>query len=269
VFIARDVVLSPVSLSPPFAILTDILICVSQSEFLPLPCFADRDLKEAQRENALSYREFIDGKPRPGGTGALSQIAFGAGRRGQPLKIIVRDSDPKANMILDVLENGIFDALKRNVLGAIQFTILVDKDKPENVLETYTFTFKYLRGSSGVNSRLESLSINPVGCVADLKSAQTARVGLETIVRRLITLSTFLPNLPSILLLCYIRGILANSSIDKRNLGIHLFYTDDCPPEYEPPGFTSAMNDVIKYPLNENWRKETQSCGAMNSGWHT
>ncbi|RHZ65847.1 putative meiosis specific protein Hop1 [Aspergillus thermomutatus] len=235
-----------------FSHMTDVLICASQSEFLPLSCFNDRDLKEAQRENTLSYREFIDGKPRPGGTGALSQVAFGTGRRGQPLKIIVRDSDPKANMILDVLENGIFDALKKNVLGAIQFTILVDKDKPENVLESYTFTFKYSRGSGGVNSRLESLSINPVGCVADLKSAQTARVGLETIIRRLITLSTFLPNLPN-----------------KRNLGIHLFYTDDCPPEYEPPGFTGAMNDTIKYPLNENWRKETQSCGAMNSGWHT
>lgn len=102
-FIARDVVLSSVSSSSPFPILTDILICASQSEFLPLPCFDDRDLKEAQRENTLSYREFIDGKPRPGGTAALSQVAFGTGRRGQPLKIIVRDSDPKANMILDVL----------------------------------------------------------------------------------------------------------------------------------------------------------------------
>ena len=103
IFIARDVVLSPVSLSSPCAILTDVLICASHSEFLPLPCFDDRDLKEAQRENALSYREFIDGKPRPGGTGALSQVPFGTGRRGQPLKIIVRDSDPKANTILDVL----------------------------------------------------------------------------------------------------------------------------------------------------------------------
>jgi hypothetical protein len=83
--------------------LADILICVSHSEFLPLPCFDDRDLKEAQRENTLSYREFIDGKPRPGGTAALPQVAFGSGRRGQPLKIILRGSDPKANMILDVL----------------------------------------------------------------------------------------------------------------------------------------------------------------------
>lgn len=48
-----------------------------------------------------------------------------------------------------------------------------------------------------MDSCLESLSIDPVGYVADMRSAQSARVGLETIVRRLITLSTFLPTLPS------------------------------------------------------------------------
>jgi hypothetical protein len=94
-------------------------------------------------------------------------------------------------------ENGIFDALRRNILEAIQLTILVDKDKPENVLESYTFSFKYAGGSGNIDSCLESLSIDPVGCVADMRSAQSARVGLETIVRRLITLSAFLPTLPS------------------------------------------------------------------------
>lgn len=49
-----------------------------------------------------------------------------------------------------------------------------------------------------MDSRLESLCLDPVGCVADMKSAQTARMGLEMIVRRLITLSAFLPALPSI-----------------------------------------------------------------------
>lgn len=76
-------------------------------------------------------------------------------------------------------------------------TVLVDKDEPQNVLETYTFSFKYTGARGDVNSRLESLSLDPVGCVADMKSAQTARTGLEMIVRRLITLSTFLPALPS------------------------------------------------------------------------
>ncbi|GMF79549.1 unnamed protein product [Aspergillus oryzae] len=108
---------------------------------------------------------------------------------------MIRGTDPKADMILDVL-NGIFDALRKNILEAIQLTILVDKDAPQNVLESYTFSFKYAGGSGNVDSCLESLSIDPVDYVADMRSAQSARVGLETIVRRLITLSTFLPTLP-------------------------------------------------------------------------
>ncbi|THC98834.1 hypothetical protein EYZ11_001681 [Aspergillus tanneri] len=184
--------------------------------------------------------------------GSEPDVPFGKGKRGQPLKIIVRGSDPKANTILDILENGVFDALSKNVLEALQLTIFVDKDSPDNVLETYTFSFRYTGGSGDVNRRLESLSIDNVGFVADMKYAQTARIGLETIIRRLITLSTFLPTLPN-----------------KRNLGIHLFYTEDCPPEYEPPGFTTARNDTLTYPRDGNWRKESQSCGTMDSGWHT
>lgn len=94
-------------------------------------------------------------------------------------------------------ETGIFDALSKNVLEAVQLTILVDKDAPENVLESYTFSFRYAGAEGDVNNRLESLSLEPMGCVADMKTAQTARIGLETIVRRLITLSAFLPTLPS------------------------------------------------------------------------
>ncbi|PWY94465.1 meiosis specific protein Hop1 [Aspergillus sclerotioniger CBS 115572] len=222
-------------------------------EFLPLPCFDDRDLREAQRESRLSYRQFIDKKAHGEALARNAEVPFGRGKQGQPLKIILRGSDPKADMILDILETGIFDALSRNVLEAVQLTILVDKDAPDNVLESYTFSFKYTGEAGDVNSRLESLSIEPVGCVADMKSAQAARIGLETIVRRLITLSAFLPTLPN-----------------KRNLGVHLFYTDDCPPEYDPPGFNGAANDdTIQFPLNDNWKRESQSCGQMDSGWHT
>ncbi|KAF9885193.1 DNA binding protein [Aspergillus nanangensis] len=221
-------------------------------EFLPLHCFDDRDLKETQRGQKLSYQGFIEKASTPNASDNNPEIAFGSGRRGQPLKIIDRGTDAKADTILDALETGIFDALHRNVLQAIQLTILVDKDTPENVLESYTFSFKYTGRAGDVGSCLESLTVDSVGCVADMKSAQTARVGLETIVRRLITLSAFLPTLPN-----------------KRNLGIHLFYTDDCPPDYEPPGFATAKTDTIRYPMNDHWRKDSQLCGTMDSGWHT
>ncbi|KAJ0425172.1 HORMA domain-containing protein [Aspergillus carlsbadensis] len=221
-------------------------------EFLPLPCFDDRDLKEAQRQKKFSYREFIDSNTNPSPSNGSTNVASGQGKRGQPLKVILRGSDPKADMIVDVLETGIFDALSKSVLEAIQLTIVADKAEPDNVLESYTFTFKYTGGAGQLNSRLESLSIEPVGYVADIKTAQTARMGLESIVRRLITLSAFLPTLPN-----------------KRALGIHLFYTEDCPPEYEPPGFAGARDGTINYPLTENWQKESQACGTMDSGWHT
>ncbi|KAI9370851.1 HORMA domain-containing protein [Aspergillus egyptiacus] len=221
-------------------------------EFLPLPCFDDRDLKEAQRRQKFSYREFLDNKSNPELSNGNSDVAFGKGKRGQPLKVIIRGSDPKADLIIDVLETGIFDALSKSVLEAVQLTILLDRNTPDNVLESYTFSFKYTGGVGDLHSRLKSLSIEPCGYTADMKSAQTARVGLETIVRRLITLSAFLPTLPS-----------------KRSLGIHLFYTEDCPPDYEPPGFTGARDGTINYPLTENWRRETQTCGKMESSWHT
>lgn len=153
------------------------------------------------------------------------------------------------------------------MLEAIQLTILVDKETPSNVLESYTFSFKYSGAPGDVDSHLESLALDPVGCVADMKTAQTARTGLEMIVRRLITLSAFLPTLPSIRFALH-RPAAANACLDKRSLGIHLFYTEDCPREYEPPGFATAANDTINYPLNENWRKESQSCGVMDSGFH-
>lgn len=121
-----------------------------------------------------------------------------------------------------------------------------------------------------MDSRLERLSIDPVGCVADMKTAQTARIGLETIIRRLITLSAFLPTLPSTVSpKCLPTTQSSNFNVDKRHLGVHLFYTEDCPSDYEPPGFVGGRNEIIKYPLNESWQKESQPCGTMDSGWHT
>jgi hypothetical protein len=70
---------------------------------LPLPCFDDRDLKEAQRQKKFSYREFIESNTNPSPTKGSINVASGQGKRGQPLKVILRDSDPKADMIVDVL----------------------------------------------------------------------------------------------------------------------------------------------------------------------
>lgn len=83
-------------------------------------------------------------------------------------------------------------------------TIFVDKTKSSHVLESYTFTFKYTagggckqKGGDDVGKRLASISLASTDCTADMETVKTARRGLEMIVRRLITLSAFLPMLPS------------------------------------------------------------------------
>ncbi|KAL5337908.1 HORMA domain-containing protein [Aspergillus crustosus] len=221
-------------------------------EFLPLQCFEERDLKQAQRQRRLSYKEFIKNEIIHPHAPWLTDRAIVQAKKSQPLQVIVRGSDPKADLIVDVLETGIFDALSKSVLEAVQLTIITDQNAPDNVLESYTFSFRYNEGLGDLPKRLESLSIEPCGYVADMKSAQTARVGLEMIVRRLIALSAFLPTLPN-----------------KRSLGVHLFYTEDCPSDYDPPGFNGARDGTMNWPLTENWKRVTQPCGKMESGWHT
>ncbi|OAL62938.1 hypothetical protein A7C99_5323 [Trichophyton rubrum] len=206
-------------------------------EFLPLSCFGERDLLNLKRPDSnISYGDFVDGCSGPEAE---------AGKRGQPLKIILRGRNPKADSVLNLLEHGIFDALEKNVLEAVQLTVFVDKENPSHVLETYTFSFNYTDG--GVNELkkgLEAVSLETNVLTTEIKTFRTAKQGLEMIIRRLITLSTFLPILPS-------ENIPALSSL-----------------QYEPRGFKPTTHDQILYPRDDNWRKETQLCGIMDSGCH-
>ncbi|OAT02764.1 meiosis specific protein Hop1 [Blastomyces dermatitidis ER-3] len=226
-------------------------------EFLPLDCFDERDLMKLSKPNSyVSYANFVEGGPVASNNNINRNTHE---RRAQPLKIIVRGKNPKADKNMEI-----FDAIEKNFLEALQMTIFVDKTKSSHVLESYTFTFKYTPAATGgggckqkdggddVGKQLASVSLESTGCTADMKTVKTARHGLEMIVRRLITLSAFLPMLPN-----------------ERYMELHLFYTDGSPPGYEPPGFKAAEHNDLLFAQNEMWSRETQSCGAMETGIHS
>lgn len=100
--LVRNVVLSSVC-KPSITIRGDrsSLMAINR-EFLPLGSFDDRDLKQTQREQKYSYEEFINGRTRTESP-EIQDLGVGKGKRGQPLKIILRNSDPKADMVLDLL----------------------------------------------------------------------------------------------------------------------------------------------------------------------
>ncbi|KAJ9635129.1 hypothetical protein H2199_008615 [Coniosporium tulheliwenetii] len=163
---------------------------------------------------------------------------------------LVSESSPLAKLQLTTnQEDGAFDALKRNVLRAIQLNIFEQADKPNDVVETYTFTFNYIK-SADKSTTLASLEMQgPRGQSVTVFSASHA---LQMFIRRVIALCGTLPDLP-----------------ERRYLTMHLFYTDDCDPEYEPPGFEASQNTQIRFPENGAWQKTTQSCGTMDAGFHT
>ncbi|WEW60660.1 hypothetical protein PRK78_006147 [Emydomyces testavorans] len=139
----------------------------------------------ASSESNPSYEDFVGPSAKTG-----------ASRKSQPLRILLRNRDATADAVLDLLEYGIFDALGKRVLEAVQLTISRDKDKPLQVLESYTFTFAYNHGDKRKAGNLRSVTLGNDEFTMEMATFRSAKIGLEMVIRRLITLSTILPNLP-------------------------------------------------------------------------
>ena len=90
-------------------------------------------------------------------------------------------------------EDGAFDALKRNVLRAIQLNIFEQADKPNEVMETYTFTFNYVK-SAERPIMLAGLELK--GPRGESITVMNARHALQMFTRRVIALCNTLPDLP-------------------------------------------------------------------------
>jgi hypothetical protein len=137
--------------------------------------------------------------------------------------------------------------LQRNILRALQLNVFEDPRYPDNILEMYTFTFRYSDSLLGVRE-VEGVDVTgPHGTTVTLKNAKYA---MQMFIRRMIALCGTLPDLPR-----------------KRYLNMHLFYTDECAADYHPPGFQMARDDEIFFP-NAEWKKSTAKCGEMNAGFH-
>ncbi|KZF24910.1 hypothetical protein L228DRAFT_265418 [Xylona heveae TC161] len=210
-------------------------------QLFPEECFEERYYDNLNRN--CSYKEFVAGQGEFGDTdGEL--LGQKPRRPGSTLKLLVRGRSSLADTLLNWLEYGIFEAIELSYLEGLQLTIYADAQRPENVLETYTFTFQYRTDGSPDKSRLSSIEVeSPVGEKVTIKEA---KYGLQMLNMRLVALSTFLPQLPA-----------------------HLFYAEHCPSNYEPKGFRACTSDNVFFPDDAQWKKQTESCGQMKTGFHS
>ncbi|KAK9321763.1 HORMA domain-containing protein [Lipomyces orientalis] len=164
------------------------------------------------------------------------------------LKKLKRGLSDQADLFLDWIERGIFDALEHKYLKAVLFGIYLDPRHPHDVAEMYTFNVAYREDNAPdleiTDDRGEKIN---VGVTYD-----DARKTLQQMMRRFITLTQTLPPLP-----------------DDRYLTIRLLFDDSCPPDYQPPGFKDATDDrELQFSLDDGEEIDRQDAGTLNAGWH-
>lgn len=177
-------------------------------QLFPDYTFEDRIYSStATRDTYHSYQDFVDGTKLPNIGASLHTIATP-----RPLKIMVRGCYAPIDLLLDCLvrsrrffsfksvedtdchqELGIFDALKKNYLAALQLTIFENKINPSNVFEAYTFSFEYVGNANDDSLRLTGMQLEDPAGKATIRDVKH---GLQLVVRRLVQLSTVLPELP-------------------------------------------------------------------------
>lgn len=158
------------------------------------------------------------------------------------LKTIIRGKSKEADTFLDWLEISTVDAIHKRYLKGICVSILLNKNKPSELYESYIFGINYDdNGNSNISFENDIIT--------------ATRKSIKNLMKRFIVITQELPNLPN-----------------KRYLSMRmLFLNDDCPLNYQPNFFKDCTNEIqpgFKIPKNELKDLSIVSCGYINSEKH-
>ncbi|CCJ30893.1 unnamed protein product, partial [Pneumocystis jirovecii] len=194
-----------------------------------------------------------------------SSVAVNSGTRIMKIK---RGFSEEADLLLDYLNQGVYDALSKKYLRSILFAIYFDPNDSTNIFESYTFNFAYCGRDmkpimNVVNSKGEKQSFGV--------EEEYAKRCIQLLLRNLITLTQNLSPLPG----GYIFEFrISNLNLDLENMHryitMKLFYTDTTPQDYQPPMFRDCtMEKPFTFavdPGNTSFYKQT--AGSMDTGFH-
>lgn len=240
------------------------LSCVTfLRNLLPEDNFTESHLTSAGDSFPLSSSETDSGTPL--GRRNDSKI------KGFRIRTLTRGHTPEGDRLLNYLENGIFDALEKQYLRSFIFAIYLDSKDPNNIVEAYTFNFKYhqVAGSDtpvpvmSLGDDLQNMSLNgrstdPVADAIRMGRAPTlgdVKKSLKNMMKTLIQAITQMEELPR-----------------RRFATFKLFYTDKTPHDYEPPLFQTGDENKDKwYFMTHNLEEvpDRFSVGKANCGYHT
>jgi meiosis-specific protein HOP1 len=168
----------------------------------------------------------------------------------------------ESDQLLEWLEKGIFRALRDGFLEALQLGIYLDQALPEQVVESYTFSFSYDHGLL-----VSDLSGKRVSLGDATRSAQQ-------LTRSLLTLTNALPPLPGkvpiFTHLLGVRVVMPNVRTDIRWLNVRMHYRRGTPDDYDPPGFRRLEpgSNRLFFDLDDHSELVKQTCGSIDAGYY-
>ncbi|QSL65791.1 hypothetical protein MERGE_000069 [Pneumocystis wakefieldiae] len=178
-----------------------------------------------------------------------SSILANSGTRIMKIK---RGFSEEADLLLDYLNQGVYDALSKKYLRSILFAIYFDPNDSTNIFESYTFNFVY-------SGRDKKPMMNVVNSKGEKQSfgveEEYAKRCIQLLLRNLITLTQNLSPLPE---------------NKNRYITMKLFYTDATPQDYQPPMFRDCtMEKPFTFAVDpENPSFYKQTAGSIDTGFH-
>ncbi|KAI0768437.1 HORMA domain-containing protein [Irpex lacteus] len=191
---------------------------------------------------------------------------------GFKIMTVSRGYTEEADKLLDYLENGIFDALQKQYLRSFIFAIYLDNDDPNNIVEAYTFNFRYytIPGTDitvplmSLGEDLMKLSINGRGKKPDPVSDASKKGKVPTLGEVKRSLKALVKNL--------IQATTQMDALPRRRFAtFKLYYYDHTPDDYEPPYFRAGDSKKDKWFFATHDQAEVPekcSIGQVQTGWH-
>ncbi|WVQ80878.1 hypothetical protein IAT38_002985 [Cryptococcus sp. DSM 104549] len=146
---------------------------------------------------------------------------------------IVAGASEESDKILRMIEDGVMDAVAKGYLRSFMFIIFLDKNEPENIVESYTFNVFYA-GTDGVPTLDVRHNVGGAAPVATgTPESEAVASALDTpqthqAVRRAVK------NLMKTLIL----GCQKMEDLPRRRfVDFKLAYNETCPEDYEAPAF--------------------------------
>ncbi|CAA7271513.1 unnamed protein product [Cyclocybe aegerita] len=184
---------------------------------------------------------------------------------------LTRGYTDEADRLLNYLEYGIFDALEKQYLRSFIFAIYLDNKDPTNIVEAYTFNFKYytIPGTSttipimSLGDGLKRMSLrnqkdveDPVAKAIKNGKAPTLKdVKSSAMLKTLIHIMHHMDPLPR-----------------RRFATFKVYYTEKTPVNYEPPHFQAGDVDKDKWFFMTHDLDEMPdrcSVGKVETGHHS